>query len=188
MTKADSAVAFSDKALAPPSPTEKTPATRVLWLLFDEMDQRMTFSARPPTLQLPEMDLLRSQANLRQQCLSPFGRDFALSARSSQRATGLSLQTARRRRTDDYLCRDQRGCTLEHSGQRVLEGPRSRLQSRNRGLVFSLLQNDHGQLTSCSWQLGPWDYRGMTVTECMVAQIHDVMEVTPFAGQLGLTP
>lgn len=40
----------------------KTPATRVLWIVFDEMDQRLSFGERPANLQLPELDRLRSQS------------------------------------------------------------------------------------------------------------------------------
>ncbi|MEA2207106.1 MAG: hypothetical protein QOE77_3882 [Blastocatellia bacterium] len=49
-------------ALSEVLPSRKTPATRVLWLIFDEMDQRMTFSERPASVQLPELDRLRSQS------------------------------------------------------------------------------------------------------------------------------
>jgi hypothetical protein len=35
---------------------------RVLWLIFDEMDQRLTFAERPSFIQLPELDRLRRQA------------------------------------------------------------------------------------------------------------------------------
>lgn len=35
---------------------------RVVWLIFDEMDQRMSFSERPTSVHLPELDRLRSQS------------------------------------------------------------------------------------------------------------------------------
>ncbi len=35
------------------------PATRVLWIIFDEMDQRMSFSERPDSVEMPELDRLR---------------------------------------------------------------------------------------------------------------------------------
>jgi hypothetical protein len=40
----------------------KKPATRVLWIIFDEMDQRMSFSERPGSVELPELDRLRNQS------------------------------------------------------------------------------------------------------------------------------
>ncbi|MBX9600511.1 MAG: LTA synthase family protein [Bryobacteraceae bacterium] len=38
------------------------PSTRVVWLLFDEFDQRMAFEERPASLELPELDRLRAQS------------------------------------------------------------------------------------------------------------------------------
>src|SRR2546423_46880 len=35
---------------------------RVVWLMFDELDQRITFEARPPGLELPELDRLRRES------------------------------------------------------------------------------------------------------------------------------
>jgi hypothetical protein len=40
----------------------KKPATRVLWIIFDEMDQRMSFSERPDSLEMPQLDRIRSQS------------------------------------------------------------------------------------------------------------------------------
>jgi hypothetical protein len=40
----------------------RKPATRVLWIIFDEMDQRMSFSERPASVQMPELDRIRSQS------------------------------------------------------------------------------------------------------------------------------
>lgn len=41
---------------------EQTPSTRVLWIIFDEFDQRLTFRERPKTVELPELDRLRSES------------------------------------------------------------------------------------------------------------------------------
>ena len=35
---------------------------RVVWLVFEELDQRITFEARPPDLELPELDRLRRES------------------------------------------------------------------------------------------------------------------------------
>jgi hypothetical protein len=35
---------------------------RVVWLVFEELDQRITFEARPPGLELPELDRLRRES------------------------------------------------------------------------------------------------------------------------------
>lgn len=57
-----SPVTRADKPPAGPLPAAKASAPRVLWLVFDEMDQRLTFAERPPTVQLPELDRLRGEA------------------------------------------------------------------------------------------------------------------------------
>ncbi|MGB9177713.1 MAG: sulfatase-like hydrolase/transferase [Pyrinomonadaceae bacterium] len=44
-----------------PSKRQKA-ASRVLWIVFDEMDQRMSFAERPAGLSLPELDRLRNQS------------------------------------------------------------------------------------------------------------------------------
>jgi hypothetical protein len=38
------------------------PATRVLWVIFDELDYRATFAKRPSTVDLPELDRLRAES------------------------------------------------------------------------------------------------------------------------------
>jgi Sulfatase len=45
-----------------PSLPRNKPATRVLWIIFDEMDQRMSFSERPTSLEMPELDRLRRES------------------------------------------------------------------------------------------------------------------------------
>ena len=40
----------------------KDRASRVVWLLFDEFDQRVAFDERPASLQLPELDRLRAES------------------------------------------------------------------------------------------------------------------------------
>lgn len=40
----------------------KNPASRVVWLLFDEFDQHLAFDERPAGLQLSELDRLRSES------------------------------------------------------------------------------------------------------------------------------
>lgn len=44
---------------------------RVLWLIFDEMDQRLTYAARPPGLELPELDRLRAESLYAANAYSP---------------------------------------------------------------------------------------------------------------------
>jgi hypothetical protein len=53
-------------ALPPPArpvtePPRAQPASRVVWIVFDEWDQRLTFEQRPENLALPELDRLRGE-------------------------------------------------------------------------------------------------------------------------------
>jgi hypothetical protein len=55
------ASAFQPK---PPAAALPTPAgaPRFIWIIFDEMDQRIAFNERPVSLELPELDRLRSES------------------------------------------------------------------------------------------------------------------------------
>jgi hypothetical protein len=47
-----------------PAPLARTPPSlrRVVWIVFEELDQRITFEARPTNLELPELDRLRRES------------------------------------------------------------------------------------------------------------------------------
>ena len=55
-------VDFPNARLALKLPANDGQRPRVLWLVFDELDQRMTFLERPPTVELRELDRFRSEA------------------------------------------------------------------------------------------------------------------------------
>src|SRR5262249_57955272 len=47
----------------PAPPNRPAPSLgRVVWLVFEELDQRITFEARPAGLELPELDRLRRES------------------------------------------------------------------------------------------------------------------------------
>ena len=46
--------------LAQPAPG--TPDRRLVWIIFDELDYRLAFQSRPPGINLPELDRLRSES------------------------------------------------------------------------------------------------------------------------------
>jgi hypothetical protein len=52
---------FAEPPLAPLSPV-RPGQPRVVWMIFDETDQRLAFEQRPAGLQLPEFDHLRSES------------------------------------------------------------------------------------------------------------------------------
>ena len=58
-------VEWAPRAEAVPSASplfKPVPPRRVVWIIFDEMDQRVAFRQRPPGLQLPELDRLRRES------------------------------------------------------------------------------------------------------------------------------
>ena len=59
---AEPASMFTPRASLPMLPSRGPHAPRFVWLLFDEMDQRLAFERRPASLQLPELDRLRSES------------------------------------------------------------------------------------------------------------------------------
>jgi hypothetical protein len=57
------ASAMADGPVAPAiPPTNRAGRQRVVWMIFDELDQRLLFGARPAGISLPEFDALRRQA------------------------------------------------------------------------------------------------------------------------------
>lgn len=52
---------FAPQASLPMLPSDPH-KPRVVWMVFDELDQRMAFETRPANLQLPELDRLRSES------------------------------------------------------------------------------------------------------------------------------
>jgi hypothetical protein len=56
----------------PPLYTHRQPV-RVVWIIFDELDERLTFSQRPPGLALPELDRFRGEALVATNAYAPAG-------------------------------------------------------------------------------------------------------------------
>ena len=52
------------QAYAAPIPAQPATKPRLVWILFDELAYKPTFEARDPSLQLPNLDLLRGESTL----------------------------------------------------------------------------------------------------------------------------
>ena len=60
---APSRAEFADQPTAPfHAVAGKTPPVRVVWLLFDEMDQWLSFAERPASVHMPEIDRLKAES------------------------------------------------------------------------------------------------------------------------------
>ncbi|MDP9269080.1 MAG: hypothetical protein M3P27_12250, partial [Acidobacteriota bacterium] len=66
-------------AMLPPPSVTAQPGPRVVWIIFDELDQKQAFVARDPSVQMPEFDRLRAESL------------YAENAYPPARATELSL-------------------------------------------------------------------------------------------------
>lgn len=53
---------YADRPSAPPLPQRATGAPRVIWMIFDELDEHLAFEKRPAYLELPELDRLRGES------------------------------------------------------------------------------------------------------------------------------
>ncbi len=53
---------YAPRASLPRLPARGTRAPRLIWLVFDELDQRLVFERRPADLGLPELDRLRAES------------------------------------------------------------------------------------------------------------------------------
>lgn len=64
---------------SPPPVANRPPLTRVVWMIFDEMDQRVAFAARPATVALPAFDRLRAEAVVATSAFPPSTQQTVLS-------------------------------------------------------------------------------------------------------------
>jgi Arylsulfatase A and related enzymes len=62
-----------EKTAAPEFPTDTAAKPRVLWLIFDEMDQNVAFDSRPQGFSLPELDRFRTGAFVANNAYPPAG-------------------------------------------------------------------------------------------------------------------
>ena len=59
---AEQAGAYASRTPLPLLPARGANAPRLIWLVFDELDQRLAFERRPAYLELPELDRLRAES------------------------------------------------------------------------------------------------------------------------------
>ncbi len=59
---AEPASAYQSKSPLPMLPHPPGPRRRVIWMLFDELDQRLAFDLRQPKVDFPELDRLRAES------------------------------------------------------------------------------------------------------------------------------
>lgn len=171
---------FSDQPPPPRVSTQDRSAPRVLWLLFDEMDQRVTFSRRPATLQLPELDRLRSQTIYASNAYPPS--DLTLMSIPAL-IDGKLISKAKPINPSELMI------TFADSKEPVSWGSQPNIFSRAReagfntaltGYYFPYSRIIGENLNNCFWQ----DPETLTLRESMFDQIESLINTIPLVYNL----
>ena len=171
---------FSDQPPAPRVSTRDRSAPRVLWLLFDEMDQRMTFSSRPATLQLPELDRLRNQTIYASNAYPPA--DFTLMSVPAL-INGQLISKAKPTNPSELMI------TFADAKEPVSWGSQPNIFSKAReagfntaltGYYFPYSRIIGESLNNCFWRIP----ETLTLRESMFDQIESLINTIPLAHYL----
>jgi hypothetical protein len=173
---------FGEKRPAPPVSRAAAPSRRVVWLLFDEMDFRLSFSERPAALSLPEFDRLRGQAIFATNAYPPA--NYTLMSMPAL-ITGRMLSAAEPVSPSKVLI------TYADSGETVDWGTQPNLFSRagDAGFKSAIVGWYHpycriigDSLTRCSCS----DFGRITLAEAMGEQLRKLGGLLPFAAHYDL--
>ncbi len=172
-----------DEPLASPPIQEKKSTPRVLWLLFDGMDQRVTFFERPPTVKLPEIDLLRRNAL------------YATNAYPPTNATLLSLPSLiTGRRIDEALPNSLREMMITFRGARKAVGWSTQSNVFSKALAAGFNTAVVGwyhpycrvigiSLTTCSWEEVFGSTAGSHKTSVFETMIYQIYNLWPWRAR-----
>lgn len=168
-----------DKSSAKIIETENASTQRVLWLIFDEMGQQMTFENRPQTINLPEIDRLKEQAF------------YASYAYPPGDETGLTLPSLiSGKQTTGYkpFSPEEMIIRLHNSDEDSVWSNQPDIFSKayelgyNTKLIGWYLPYGRvlgNSLTKCSWY--PYEtYRPMSLQESMLYQLETLFDTIPF--------
>jgi hypothetical protein len=136
---------------APQLPPKSEARRRVVWIIFDEMDYRLSFLDRPATVQLPALDRLRSEAFFAQNAYPPGG-DTVLSLPSL--ITGRLVAWSHRTAPNELMLTFDNNQTVPWSAQ-----PNVFSKARAMGFNTAIAGWYHpycriigSSLTNCSWE------------------------------------
>jgi hypothetical protein len=182
---ASSYQAATRTGLRDPSPAARlqhAQGPRVLWIVFDEWDQRLTFDARPPGLALPAIDRLRGESL------------FAINALPPAQATMLSMPSLIEGRTVRSATPiDAQTMILEYTdGTRQRFGDEPNLFSEVRragmntaayGWYLPYCRAFAESLSDCWWQEldATWNSGGATFASALLTQPRALFETSLFS-------
>jgi len=181
--------AFADKKLAFPVQVG-WPPRRVVWLIFDEMDERLTFVDRDPALRLTELDRFRTTSFSAADAWSP--NNNTLESLPSL-LTGEQVKSARGLALDDLLLTYQSGRTAHWQDE-----PNIFSRAREAGVDSALAGWYHpygrmlnNSLTECAWVEIPNAYnsKGDTLAEVTLGHLRSLVEtgaLSPFGQSLAV--
>jgi hypothetical protein len=170
-------------------PTKPTAAPRVVWVIFDEWDQELTFEDRPTRIHLPEIDRLREAAFSAANAETP-GPETDLSMPAL--ITGMALADGRAKSAWELMIRPKNGDRwIPWSGQDNVFR-RAREMGFNTAVVgwavpyCRVLKAD---LSDCWWWSASNQYNsaGRTIPELLVGQPRSLFESeyrSPFGQSL----
>ena len=141
---------LADKPLAPFVPVASE-APRIIWVIFDRLDQRLAFIDRPNVIKLPEFDRLRHEAVYASNAFPPSSYTiFSLPALTEGRLVGYANQ----RNQDTLLIRGKPGDPLTRWGSRPTVFSEARKSGFNSGIVGWYLPYCrvlNSNVSSCEW-------------------------------------
>ena len=168
---------FKDKSLAEAITVREQGSNRVLWLIFDEMDQRLAFEDRPAGVFLPELDSFRNKALYSSNAYPPAGEtDLSLPSL----ITGKTVSEVETIRPNELL--------IKTSDENQIVGwstvPNVFSKAYDMGINTALIGWYHpyrriigGSLTSCSWN--PGELTEITFSEAMFIQFGFLIKSIP---------
>ncbi|HYL78383.1 MAG TPA: sulfatase-like hydrolase/transferase [Bryobacteraceae bacterium] len=164
------------------NPLQHAQGPRVLWIIFDEWDQRLTFDTRPTGLALPALDRLRTESL------------FATHALPPADSTIVSMPTLIEGRTVRHITPiDADTLLLEYNDgmkQRFGDEPnlfsevrRSGMNAAAYGWYLPYCRIFAGQLSDCWWQeMGTvWNSGGTSFASALLTQPRAMLETSLFS-------
>jgi len=190
--QASLASTFADKAPAPLLPISEARTPRVLWLIFDELDQRLAFEERPDSIRLPELDRLRAQSLYATHAIPP-ANETLLSMPAL--ITGRLISRAKQAGPNELMI------TFQDSGKTEVWAGNPSVFSRARSVGFNsaVVGSYHPYcrvmgdvLNACSFTQCEWPFQAqecgweLSVFENMRHQMETQLEWVPFLKRSGL--
>ncbi|HEV7743785.1 MAG TPA: sulfatase-like hydrolase/transferase [Pyrinomonadaceae bacterium] len=175
-----------ERATAAAFKLDNSERPRVVWLIFDEMDQRMAFAARPANLSLPEFDRLRSESLFATNAFPPAGHT---SQSIPALLTGQLLSAVKPSGPGDLLLTNPAsGKTVGWSEQADIfsEARASGINTALVGWFHSYCRVIGDRLTSCHWEPGSQilDLTKLSLIKNFKRQDSDLLRLLPFSASL----